>query len=97
VKTETPSSPPAQSTTIRVVVVEDDSSIRSILKTWLEEADGFTCAGVFPDVESALPKIPQVNPDVAIVDINLPGLSGIECVRQLKSRLPGTQFVMLTV
>lgn len=96
-KTEYPSSSPAQSATISVVVVEDDSSIRSILKTWLEEADGFTCAGVFPDVESALPQIPQVRPDVAIVDINLPGLSGIECVRQLKARLPGTQFVMLTV
>ena len=78
-------------------MVEDDSSIRSILKTWLEEADGFICAGVFPDVESALPRIPQARPDVAIVDINLPGLSGIECVRQLKSLIPETQFVMLTV
>lgn len=96
-KTESPSSNPAQSATISVIVVEDDSSIRSILKTWLEEADGFTCAGVFPDVESALPQIPQVKPDVAIVDINLPGLSGIECVRQLKPRIPETQFVMLTV
>lgn len=80
-----------------MVVVEDDISIRGILKNWLEEADGFTCAGVFPDVESALPLIPPLKPDVAIVDINLPGLSGIECVRQLKSRIPGTQFVMLTV
>jgi DNA-binding NarL/FixJ family response regulator len=79
------------------MVVEDDASIRSILKTWLEEAEGFTCAGVFPDVESALPQIPLAKPDVAIVDINLPGLSGIECVRQLKPLLPSTQFVMLTV
>jgi DNA-binding NarL/FixJ family response regulator/signal transduction histidine kinase/ligand-binding sensor domain-containing protein len=97
VKTDSPSPSPAQSTTISVVVVEDDSSIRSILKNWLEEADGFACVGVFPDVESALPKIPALKPDVAIVDINLPGLSGIECVRQLKSRIPETQFVMLTV
>jgi DNA-binding NarL/FixJ family response regulator len=79
------------------MVVEDDSSIRGILKTWLEEAEGFTCAGVFPDVESALQQIAQSKPDVAIVDINLPGLSGIECVRQLKPRVPATQFVMLTV
>lgn len=79
------------------MVVEDDPSIRSILRSWLEEAEGFTCAGVFPDVESALPKIPQAAPDVAIVDINLPGLSGIECVRRLKPRIPDTQFVMLTV
>lgn len=96
-KTESLSATSSPSATIAVVVVEDDSSIRSILKTWLEEADGFTCAGVFPDVESALPRIPQVKPDVAIVDINLPGLSGIECVRQLKPQTPATQFVMLTV
>lgn len=96
-KTESPSSSPARSATISVVVVEDDVSIRGILENWLEEADGFSCAGVFPDVESALPQIPQIKPDVAIVDINLPGLSGIECVRQLKARLPATQFVMLTV
>jgi DNA-binding NarL/FixJ family response regulator len=97
VKPESPSTGPVQSATIRVAVVEDDNSIRGILKNWLEEADGFTCVGVFPDVESALPQIPRLKPDVAIVDINLPGLSGIECVRQLKSLMPATQFVMLTV
>lgn len=96
-RTEPLNPSPAQSATISVIVVEDDVSIRGILRNWLEEADGFTCAGVFPDVESALPQIPQIKPDVAVVDINLPGLSGIECVRQLKARLPATQFVMLTV
>ena len=96
-KPASPSTSPAQSATLSVVVVEDDSSIRSILKTWLEEADGITCAGVFPDVESALPLVPGLKPDVAIVDINLPGLSGIECVRQLKIKIPATQFMMLTV
>jgi DNA-binding NarL/FixJ family response regulator len=97
VKPEFPHSTSAPSATISVVVVEDDSSIRSILVNWLEEAEEFTCAGVFPDVESALPRIPPLKPDVAIVDINLPGLSGVDCVRQLKPLLPGTQFVMLTV
>lgn len=96
-KTEPPPPGPTRPATISVAVVEDDTSIRSILRNWLEEAEGFTCAGVFPDVESALPQIPALKPDVAIVDINLPGLSGIECVRQLKARIPGTQFVMLTV
>lgn len=96
-KTESLNPSSAQSDTITVMVVEDDASIRGILKTWLEEAEGFTCAGVFPDVESALPQIPQAKPDVAIVDINLPGLSGIECVRQTKPLTPDTQFVMLTV
>lgn len=82
---------------ITVMVVEDDASVRNILKTWLQEADGFVCTGVFPDVESALPQIPLAQPNVVLVDINLPGLSGIDCVRQLKPRIPGTQFVMLTV
>jgi len=79
------------------MVVEDDASVRGILSTWLDESEDFTCVGVFSDVESAIPKIAQAKPDVAVVDINLPGLNGIECVRQLKSRIPTTQFVMLTV
>lgn len=79
------------------MVVEDDPSVRGILTTWLNEATDFTCVGVFPDVESALPQVGRIKPDVAIVDINLPGLSGIECVRQLKPQVPHTQFVMLTV
>lgn len=82
---------------ISVIIVEDDASVREILTTWLQEADGFTCVGVFPDVESALDPILQRKPDVALVDINLPGLSGIDCVRQTKALTPATQFVMLTV
>ncbi|HTO03000.1 MAG TPA: response regulator transcription factor, partial [Opitutus sp.] len=83
--------------TITVMVVEDDPSVRGILTTWLEEAEGFVCTGVFPDVETALPQIARAKPNVALVDINLPGLSGIDCVRQLKPRTPNTQFVMQTV
>ena len=88
---------PRQSASISVIIVEDDASIREILKSWIQEADGFSCVGVFPDVESALAPVPSLKPDVAIVDINLPGLSGIDCVGRLKPLLPGTQFVMLTV
>jgi DNA-binding NarL/FixJ family response regulator len=79
------------------MVVEDDTSVRGILTTWLQEADGFVCLDAFPDVESAMPRIAQAKPDVVLIDINLPGLSGVECVRQMKPRLPATQFVMLTV
>jgi DNA-binding NarL/FixJ family response regulator len=78
-------------------VVEDDAAVREILAGWLRAADGFACAGEFPDAESALARLPEIKPDVALVDINLPGLSGIDCVRQLKPALPATQFVMLTV
>lgn len=79
------------------MVVEDDPSVRNILTAWLDEEPGFACAGAFPDVESALPQIARAKPHVVLLDINLPGLSGIECVRQLKPRSPDTQFVMLTV
>lgn len=90
-----PSLPP--SSPIAVVIIEDDTSIRDILISWINEARVFSCVGAFPDVESALEPVLQRKPNVAIVDINLPGLSGIECVRKLKPLLPDTQFVMLTV
>src|SRR6185369_14960982 len=69
-----------RSATISAMVVEDDPSVRRILTTWLNEADGFVCQGVFSDVESAIPEIMRCKPDVVLTDINLPGLSGIECV-----------------
>lgn len=79
------------------MIVEDDDSIRKSLTGWIEKAEGFSCIGQFPDAESASPRLIHGNPNVALVDINLPGLSGIECVRRLKPLLPATQFVMLTV
>jgi DNA-binding NarL/FixJ family response regulator len=83
--------------TISAMIVEDDGFVRDILATWIKEADGFEFRGTFPDVESALPQIAAQKPDVALVDINLPGMSGIECVRRMKPVTPETQFVMLTV
>ncbi len=88
---------PPQNMKICAAVVEDDQNVREILCSWLQEADGFEFSGAYPDVESALPEIPRRRPDVVLVDINLPGLSGIDCVRQLKPALPDTQFVMMTV
>jgi DNA-binding NarL/FixJ family response regulator len=83
--------------TITVAVVEDDVSIREALVTWLRKADGFTLVGEFPDAESAMASFPTLKPNVALVDVNLPGQSGIQCVRTLKPLLPQTQFVMLTI
>jgi DNA-binding NarL/FixJ family response regulator len=97
VKSDSPSARLEQRPTVTVTVVEDDASIREVLVTWIQETAGFACVGCFPDAESAVAKMVECRPDVALVDINLPGLSGIECVRSLKPRLPGTQFVMLTV
>jgi len=79
------------------MIVEDDVSVSSILKSWIDETDDFACVGVFPAVEDALAPIVQHKPNIVLVDINLPGLSGIECVRQLKPLAPLTQFVMQTV
>ncbi len=68
-----------------------------MLAAWIRDAADFSCVGEYPDAESAIAAMGERTPDVALVDINLPGLSGIECVRSLKLRLPRTQFVMLTV
>lgn len=91
----TPDSPALTDT--RVVVVEDDSAIRTILTSWIAQAEGFTCAGEFCDAETAIAKMAELKPNVALVDINLPGLTGIECIRQLKPLLPATQFVIVTI
>lgn len=90
-------SDPKKHATISVAVIDDDSPLREILAGWIQEAEGFTCVGAFPDAESAISDIVKNPPQVALVDINLPGLNGIECVRALKPQIPGTQFVMLTV
>jgi DNA-binding NarL/FixJ family response regulator len=97
VETSSLSSNPAQSPTITVAVVEDDVPIREVLVHWLEKAEGFSFVGAFPDAESAIANLARAKPDVALVDINLPSQSGIECVRALKPLLPKTQFLMLTV
>jgi DNA-binding NarL/FixJ family response regulator len=84
---------------IVVSIIEDDVPAREILAGWIRHADGFRCVGEYDDAESALEGLPleKLKPSVVLVDINLPGLNGIECVRRLKSRLPTTQFVMVTV
>jgi DNA-binding NarL/FixJ family response regulator len=82
---------------ISVSIIEDDAPARHILANWIRRADGFGSVSEHGSAESALSKLPQEKPAVVLMDINLPGLNGIECVRQLKTLLAGTQFVMLTV
>ncbi|HEY9510608.1 MAG TPA: response regulator transcription factor [Verrucomicrobiae bacterium] len=95
VKAENLEKAPAR--TIRVCVVEDDNVVREQLVHQLSRAHGFTCLSSHRSAELALEEIPQHKPDVVLMDINLPKMSGIDCVRQLKGMLPGTQYVMLTV
>ena len=81
----------------RVAVVEDDASLRRTITAFINRAPGFACAGSFPDAETALVEIPRLKPDVVLMDIRLPGMSGIECVAALKELLPKTPVIMLTV
>ncbi len=82
---------------IAVSIVEDDAQARKILARWISHAPGFRLAGEWGDAETALRVLQEKKPDVVLMDINLPGISGVEAVRRLKPSLPATQFVMLTV
>jgi DNA-binding NarL/FixJ family response regulator len=77
--------------------VDDDEGIRTSLAALIRRAPALKLAGDYPDAETALKEIPRHPPDVVLMDINLPGIKGVECVRQLKSTLPKVQFLMLTV
>lgn len=80
-----------------VIVVEDDRGLREQLVKILDSAPGIRCAGACVSAEAALEMIPARRPDVVLMDIRLPGMSGIDCVAQLKRDLPALQVIMLTV
>jgi len=82
---------------ITVSIVEDNDQLRGTLARVLNRADGFSCASQYANAEDALKELPRVRPDVVLMDINLPGMNGVECVRQLKILLPEVQVMMLTV
>jgi DNA-binding NarL/FixJ family response regulator len=82
---------------ITVSIVEDDAPARAILADWLNRADGFRCVSQYGSAEKALAGLPADKPSVVLMDINLPGMSGIECAGKLKTILPDTQIVILTV
>jgi len=82
---------------IRVAIVEDDEEIRANLSDRIGNNPAFQLLGTFGDGESAVKDLPHRKPDVVLMDINLPQMDGVECVRALKPQMPGTQFLMLTV
>jgi len=82
---------------VKVAIVEDDALTRANLERMLREASGFQCVGAYPSGEMALPGLKQRPPEVVLMDINLPKMSGVECARQLKTALPQVQIIMLTV
>lgn len=82
---------------IRVSLVEDDAAIRQSLIELIRASPGLRFQQDYVDAETAMTRVPMSPPDVLLVDINLPGASGIECVRRLKTTHPGIHFLMLTV
>ncbi|MGD0813775.1 MAG: response regulator transcription factor [Verrucomicrobiota bacterium] len=84
-------------TQIKVAIVDDDEGIRASLATLIRRAPALRLTGDYPDAETALKEVPNHPPDVVLMDINLPRMKGVECVRQLKILLPQVQILMLTV
>jgi RNA polymerase sigma factor (sigma-70 family) len=82
---------------ISVSIVEDNDKLRGTLARVINRAAGFRCVSDYANAEDALKDLPQARPEVVLMDINLPGMNGVECVRQLKQLLPQTQVMMLTV
>src|SRR6476661_4336364 len=82
---------------ITVSIVEDNEQLRTTLARVLNRSDGFECLSHYGSAEDALKDLPNVKPEVVLMDINLPGMNGVECVRQLKQVLPAIQVIMLTV
>jgi DNA-binding NarL/FixJ family response regulator len=81
---------------IRVALVEDDDAFRELVRGFLDRTPGLACVGALADFATALAALPSLVPDVVLVDIQLPGRSGIDCVLALRPRLPRAQWVMLT-
>jgi DNA-binding NarL/FixJ family response regulator len=81
---------------IQVSIVEDNDQLRGTLARLLNRAEGFACLSQYASAEAALEGLPKDRPQVVLMDINLPGLNGVECVRRLKQAMPELSAVMLT-
>lgn len=82
---------------ISVSIVEDLNEVREALQRMIYQSEHFCLVEGFHNAEQAEKNIPVHPPDIVIMDINLPGMSGIECVRRIKEKCPGTQFMMFTI
>jgi len=82
---------------ITVSIVEDNDQLRTTVAKVIGRAEGFVCLSHYPSAEAALEGLPKDRPQVVLMDINLPGINGVECVRRLKQLVPEIQVIMLTV
>lgn len=81
---------------INVAIVDDDLQTRNWLQLLVEECDELYCKGIFEDADDFINEFKHLDVDVVLMDINLPGSSGIECVEKLKTQKPNVQFLMCT-
>src|SRR5437879_4688913 len=82
--------------TTTVSIVEDNDQLRGTLARLISREEGFNCISNYPNAEAALEGLVKDRPNVVLMDINLPGMNGVECVRKLKQAMPETLVVMLT-
>jgi len=82
---------------ITLAIVEDLDEVRDGLKNFISLSQDFKVLDIFKTAEDAVIGLPKLKPDIVIMDISLPGMNGIECIRQIKDKSPGTQFMMFTV
>ena len=82
---------------IKMSVVEDDAQARELLVGWINRSPEFQCVSDYGSAEDALDRLPNTRPNIVLMDINLPGMNGPDCVRRLKPLLPDAQFVMVTI
>jgi DNA-binding NarL/FixJ family response regulator len=86
-----------QNDVISVSIVDDEKKLCKSIAAFLDGSEGFRCVSIYGSAEAALQNIPTNKPDVVLMDINMPGIDGIECVRRLKALAPQIQILMLTV
>jgi DNA-binding NarL/FixJ family response regulator len=82
---------------INIAIVEDNRSFRTKLASYLNDAPGFHCISQSDSAEDALKAIPRLLPDVVLMDIHLPSMSGVDCTRRLKDICPSVRILILTV
>src|SRR5208282_6005257 len=82
---------------ISVSIVDDEKELRQSITTFVNGSPGFRCVSAYSSAEAALKGLPSDKPDVVLMDINLGGMNGIECVERLKAKVPAMQILMLTV
>lgn len=82
---------------ISMSVVEDMDEVRQKIKRIIDESEEFICLSTYSNAEKALEELPRLSPDIVLMDINLPGMSGIECIKEVKKKCPQIQFMMFTI